>query len=255
MKMETKRTNKMMSLNNEYISYSIIPFSSLCILWKLRQCSNQDAVSYDKIEKDDTWTVNEHFNVKNVTLEHISKDDIPKAALVCAKAMISTPSWADIYPIDGADHSWRVKALYKLFSRNFYLMHAKNPKVLKCAYDRSDPHHPRMICFFMFPESTIAYVTLWDKIKYGLLLIPFESGFDATLRLLKASSYFEDQFHHFMGDRSYIELQRMVVHPAYQGKGVGSHCLGNYVQFIKIIIYIVLFVLFFLTKYYFNNEF
>ena len=57
--------------------------------------------------------------------------------------------------------------------------------------------------------------------------MPFRVGLGITNRLINTIDFFENYYSNAMGKREYIELQRMVVDPDYQGQGIGSKALGE----------------------------
>jgi GNAT superfamily N-acetyltransferase len=128
--------------------------------------------------------------------------------------------------ISVGEKDWRKAQLIFLFSRNILMIQQKDPSVLKCGYDRSDPNHPKLICFFMCAHSQYSASSFFEKVAAGLLWIPFSAGLSATSRLLSVAEFGETIIGAIMGGRPHIELQRMVVHPDYQGKRIGSTLLG-----------------------------
>ncbi len=114
------------------------------------------------------------------------------------------------------------------------MIQQKDPSVLKCGYDRSDPDHPKLICFFMCAHSQYSASSFFEKVAAGLLWIPFSAGLSATSRLLSVAEFGETIIGAIMGGRPHIELQRMVVHPDYQGKRIGSTLLGLFTSSIHL---------------------
>jgi GNAT superfamily N-acetyltransferase len=68
----------------------------------------------------------------------------------------------------------------------------------------------------------------------GILTMPFLFGLQPFLRLLEVKNHHDkldrlaQSTHRLTGD--YCALERMVVHPNWQGKGVGSRCLAQGLQ-------------------------
>lgn len=155
----------------------------------------------------------------------LRQDDIGLAANLAARAFIKNPLYCEIYR-EIIDDSSRLIELEWLFEINIRLIFNKEPEALRCAYSSKDK---KLLCFFMFPTNDTA-ITLLDKVWAGLLLIPFRVGLAAMHRLLKVADFHDNSMDIIAGERQYISLQRMVVCPEWQGRGIGSKCLGELID-------------------------
>jgi ribosomal protein S18 acetylase RimI-like enzyme len=153
---------------------------------------------------------------------NLKEDDITHAADLCARAFLDSPSYVGIY---GGTSEWRYGELVFLFESNLRMIFTTQPNSLHGGYDHSS-ETPKLVCFFMFPRSDTPSATLWQKISAGLLLIPLRCGFSVFSRLMTSSSHFDEIFEKAL-PQTHFELQRMVVDPNYQGKGIGSRCLSE----------------------------
>lgn len=149
----------------------------------------------------------------------LKEELIEDAADLVAKSFLNTPSYCEIFR--EKDEKLREEALKDLFLRNIKMMATIAPGTFNYHLDSEG----KMDCFFMLVSKDIV-PSLWDKISHGLLMIPFVAGWPAFFRLLKASDWFDEKEATIMKDRSsYLSLQRMVVRPDSQGKGLGSATL------------------------------
>jgi GNAT superfamily N-acetyltransferase len=143
------------------------------------------------------------------------------ASEIAAKAFVDNPAYVEIFR---GDATTRQQHLKDLFSRNFALVQTKRPQSVRCYY--SDPSCHELLCVLMLVPHDIEF-SMWDKIKAGLLYLFILFGYGAFSRLLRASDSFDHIVKEVMGDRRFLELQRMVVKSAYQGTGLGSKFLGE----------------------------
>lgn len=157
-----------------------------------------------------------------IEFQTLQEKDITHAAELCARAFLNSPSYLGIF---GGTEEWRYGELVFLFDSNLRMIFTTQPDSLHGGYDQS-LESPKLVCFFMFPRSDTPSATLWQKISAGLLLIPFRCGFGVFSRLMSSSSHFEDIFNKAL-PQTHFELQRMVVDPNYQGKGIGTQCLSE----------------------------
>ena len=77
----------------------------------------------------------------------------------------------------------------------------------------------------MFVPPDIADVGLWGMLRVGILQASFLFGIDVVKRLLVAKADYEREVMDAQQVSKVFRLERMVVHPTMQGKGVGSHAL------------------------------
>ena len=141
-----------------------------------------------------------------------------EATTLAASAFQSTPSYAYMVP----DDSGRSTFLRWLFERNFWLR--LQTDCCRCTYDEATGD---LISFFMFVKPSVPHPSLMDNLRAGLVGGAFIHGFGAVRRLLQTKSWFEVKQEEVLGSREAISLERMVVLPAYQGKGVGSRALSE----------------------------
>ena len=118
-------------------------------------------------------------------------------------------------------------ALAWLFERNIRLRLPLGSA--KCAFGSDDkPDAPEMVCFFMLESPDTPEISSITMLQNGILQFPFRFGFRAFSRLLSVKSYYERRERELLGfQRSCMcTLERMVVRPGVQGRGVGSSCLS-----------------------------
>jgi hypothetical protein len=161
-----------------------------------------------------------------IELSTLQEDRISEAALLAARALRDNPAFADIFTSDGSAEEQAAhceKCLHSLCYAHFSMVHLYHPEELRCGIHRDTGE---LLCVFVFEYPTTTY-TLWQKISAGLLLLPFHLGLLTFLRLMKMSDRVDAQREKFFGKRPRIMIHRMVVNNKYQGKGIGSYCLGN----------------------------
>lgn len=154
---------------------------------------------------------------------NVPECDIEVAAIMCARAFLDSPSYVDIYR-NGGDENWRLGELQWLFSTHFRAIHAKDPGALRGGYDSESSS---IVCFFLFIRSNIPPITLMDKLFAGFFALPFRVGWNVYCQLMSTSDHFDKAFNDMIPDRPCIDVYRMAVSPEYQGKGIGSKCLGD----------------------------
>ena len=184
---------------------------------------------------------------------------VPEAAAVAAAAFAASPTYSFIF--QGVSHEQRVFALAWLFERNFLLRleeeaaaarsasassalssssaaAAVRPGATQCHFDGGGDGkgdgEPSLACFFMLQPPEAGEITFFQMCRAGILLAPFKFGLGAFRRLLQVKAWYEKQEHALAAELAacnggdalpYCLLERMVVVPALQGKGVGSKCL------------------------------
>ena len=112
-------------------------------------------------------------------------------------------------PVDVQQHflSW-------LFARNLWLRQ-------ESGCNRVVMFDGELVCSFMFVPPEIPDVSFCDMVRAGLLKLPLLFGLRRLSRLLKAKSLEEEELSTLGGFR----LERMVVSPLMQGRGIGSRAL------------------------------
>eukprot|EP01031_Cornospumella_fuschlensis_P041232 gene41232-50319_t len=151
----------------------------------------------------------------------ISDEEVENVAEVTARAFFNTKSYNEIFR--GTPET-RVPQLAQLFSRNIGMIRQKEPGAIHCYY--SDSSKSEVACSFVLIRSTVTF-TLWEKVWAGLLTLVVLFGFQTFGRMMQASDWFDERIRLISEGREYFELQRMIVNPAYQGKGIGSRLLGE----------------------------
>lgn len=160
----------------------------------------------------------------NIHYELVRKEDILLASTLCARSFLHSPLYYSIFR--GTDE-WRLEQLTWFFNLNINMIYELEPSCLYGTYDYTNQNKPKLISFYLFCHSNSIHPSLWDKLKAGLLLIPFRCGYNVFTRLLTTSNHFDAIFPSLHGNREHFELQRMVVDPDYQGKGIGSKSLSQ----------------------------
>lgn len=158
-----------------------------------------------------------------IRYEIVHYEDILLASNLCARAFLNSPLYLKIFQ---GTEEWRLEKLTWFFNLNITMFYKIQPESLYGTYDYTNINKPKLISFYFFSNSTLKEPTMWDKINAGLLLIPFYCGFDVFSRLMTTSKHFDEITLRFP-PRPHFELQRMVVDPEYQGKGIGSKSLSQ----------------------------
>jgi GNAT superfamily N-acetyltransferase len=136
-----------------------------------------------------------------------------------AKAFSDSPAFKFIFQ---GSEAYRLEALQWFFERNILLMMTKCPTVLR---GMVDPYN-RVICCFLWVPSDAAKISTWEMVTAGMWQIPLRFGPSTLLRLLSLLDAMKRVDANIGSDRTKkILLQRMVVHPDYQGNGIGSTAL------------------------------
>lgn len=151
--------------------------------------------------------------------------DSPIYVAICGDAKTTSSATTDDED-DGADHHphslLRRRFLRWLFERNFRLRLGTSAN--RAIFD----DHGKLLAFFMFVAPDIADVGLWDMLRVGMLMAPFKFGIGVVKRLLSIKDdyeLFEREVMDAHGNEPMFRLERMVVHPDVQGKGLGSRAL------------------------------
>lgn len=158
----------------------------------------------------------EKLNLENVVLQTLPAELVHEAALVAAKAFLSTNSCIYIY---GEDEAFRLKELEILFETNISIVHSRNPETCFCAIDNSVTPG-KLCCFFMLYGEDVASISFCEKVTNGMLWLPFRAGFGVYQRLMQIATYADaSELEMVRPGEPFLRLARMVVHPDYQGKG------------------------------------
>jgi GNAT superfamily N-acetyltransferase len=150
-----------------------------------------------------------------------------EAAALSAEAFASRPSnvWVAACGKE-ASHEQRLQFLRWLFERNFRLR-------VGTSANRGVFQDGRVACCFMFVTPTVAEVGLVDMILAGMLKIPFLFGVGYLQGLLQAKRQYEADTRslkkELYGENwqsvQLCSLERVVVTPALQGRGIGSRAM------------------------------
>lgn len=154
-------------------------------------------------------------------LRPLAECEITEAAELAAAAFMTSPGYAYIF--EGLDEKQRQAGLKWLFERNIAL---QLPSA-RCAF-ANEAKKKEMVCFFMMQQPH-CQIAVWAMLTNGILAMPFLFGLQPFLRLLEVKNHHDvlDKAH---GGTALVHLERMVVKPGWQGKGVGSQCLRQGLQ-------------------------
>lgn len=159
------------------------------------------------------------------TLTILPPERIREAAAVAAAAFAEptrSNAWVAVCGTDASLAS-RHALLRYIFERNFQLR-------LRTRCNRALFREGRLVCCFMFVTPEVANVSLWEMLRVGLVAMPLYFGWGTVRRLLAIKNSTEDQFEaarvaHGLLGKPVCMLERMVVHPADQGRGIGTQAL------------------------------
>ncbi len=160
-------------------------------------------------------------------LQTLDVSHIHECAKVMAQAFSDSPAYNYIF--QNETQEYREKALEWLFQKNLELMIQKCPTVLRGYKSRTE--NGDILCCFLWVPSESAKLGMWEMIIAGMWQIPFRFGVATLKRLLSLM----DSMEATIGQASskspdYIMLQRMVVRPDCQGRGIGSKALQAILQ-------------------------
>jgi hypothetical protein len=151
------------------------------------------------------------------------------AAVLAARAFCNSPAYVHILR---GDNVFRLEALVWLFERNITLVQNASPlsDPTFCLFSTSGS---LLSFFWLLPAA--ASITLYSKIRAGLLSFPLIFGCSPFLRLLTLSDQFDKITHAVLQKNIPVAsercralvLERMVVEPTLQGRGLGSSCIKS----------------------------
>lgn len=90
----------------------------------------------------------------------------------------------------------------------------------------------QLVCCFMLVPPRYPDVSLVEMFMSGLATAPFRIGIGPTRRLLAHKSHYEATLRalvveHGLAASGFCTLERMVTHPAFQSKGIGTRALST----------------------------
>jgi ribosomal protein S18 acetylase RimI-like enzyme len=151
-------------------------------------------------------------------------DKILTAASLTAKAFLNSPSYMHLFP----DESTREQYLIHLFRCNFWLLQKKDKKTIRTLIDESGV---MKCCFILASGGEQSQYSTWDKVRAGIFWFAIKVGYATTQRLLFMSDYFDEKEREvakkFAKNQPFLSLQRMGVHPDFQGQGIGTKMLKS----------------------------
>mmetsp|Transcript_16303 Transcript_16303/g.34469 ORF Transcript_16303/g.34469 Transcript_16303/m.34469 type:complete len:245 (+) Transcript_16303:56-790(+) len=151
-------------------------------------------------------------------------------ASIAAHAFLDSPLWAAVFAApeieeENAARKERRRRLERFFKIYFGILDLSPALRGYCGTGTGDNiAQDGVACTFILRDMGQP-LTLWQKLRAGLLKLPFECGFQQTLRLLRYGDVIESEIAKVMGGRHMCSLERMCVAPAKQGCGIGSRLL------------------------------
>lgn len=137
------------------------------------------------------------------------------------------------------------EALHWLFQKNLEIKLEHDAAMnrttaCRCAFRREPDQPPKMVCLFLLKNLSrininkkdekigeSSKISTWTMLRNGMLWFPILFGWKVFYRLLVVKDYYDSINIEFLSsqDRPYRVLERMVVHPSMQGRGIGSYFL------------------------------
>jgi GNAT superfamily N-acetyltransferase len=145
---------------------------------------------------------------------------LEECSRLISKTFLRTPSYVEVCRIEDNDELLEA-CMYSFFSKHLRMMYDYYPESFHPNYEED-----KMICFFTLVPGD-SHFSLWQELYYGLWSLPFEMGLTATQRLIAAGDFYDAKIKKLLNGRDGLVLERMVVHPSVQGKGIGSKCLRD----------------------------
>lgn len=158
-------------------------------------------------------------------LEHciLPPNRIEEAAALAAAAFDDSPIY-NVICDPSCEPEFRQSFLQWLFEHNF--RQRIGTDVNRCVLDSNG----ELVAFFMFVSPDTPDISLWDMICAGMLTGIFKFGLGVVKRLVTIKNEYElteDMVMKNNGHKPIYRLERMVVHPDHQGKGIGSIALKH----------------------------
>ena len=159
---------------------------------------------------------------KKALLCSLRDEELEQAAQCMAEAFQDSPWWA--YIARDRQGAARRALLAFVFERNMRAMLERDPHAVLGLRDAQG-----MACTFMLCSPATRRLSTWSKVRAGLLWLPLCFGAGCMWRLLAVAAWTEDAERRALGAAAAAaawQVQRMVVAPRCQGRGVGSACLA-----------------------------
>lgn len=157
------------------------------------------------------------------SLRRLDSSYIPECANVMAQAFSTSPPYMYIFQ---GTQEYRVQALEWLFVKNLDLMMKKCPESVLRGFVDSDG---KVLACLLWTPSEYAALSMWEMLQAGLWQVPFRFGVATLKRLVGVLDDMEaakkSDAMSSSAKKNYFKLERMVVHPEFQGKGIGSKAL------------------------------
>jgi GNAT superfamily N-acetyltransferase len=206
---------------NVLLLLCLVAFFLRAALSRHRKCWR---VSHD-INKDAQPHADERVPC-TIVLRTLPRSRRRDAAVLLARAFCDSPVY--VHMLRG-DRVFRLEALVWLFERNIALVQDESAlDPTDCLFASNDSI---VCCFWLLPIGST--VSLWAKLRAGLLWFPLLFGVAPFMRLLSIGSQFDATTRLVaqknitsVADREKtVVLERMAVHPSLHGRGLGSACL------------------------------
>lgn len=161
---------------------------------------------------------------EELALSEITPELIDAAALITAKSFLDSPAYVALFNVDKEQ---RFEILKTFFKMNIEIMRGAGAKnATRCL---RNPDDNSVLCSFMLANTRHSpnIVSLFWKMVIPLFR---KVGIVPTMKAMWIGMKVDKQLDEIMEGREFIILERMVVHPDCQGKGIGSKCLALAMQ-------------------------
>lgn len=159
----------------------------------------------------------------------LPKNTINEAATVMAAALSRSPVYTYIFQ---GDIAYRQKALEWLFRKNISFIQHQCPSAFRGIMDTQG----KIIACFLWTPSLYTKISTREQIQAGMWLIPFKFGVFTLRRLMHVRGIQyqdENEFYKTINasqEFNFIQLERMAVHPDFQGQNLGTKCLDGVIS-------------------------
>jgi GNAT superfamily N-acetyltransferase len=111
-----------------------------------------------------------------------------------------------------------------MFKRNITLIQRRCPSAFRGVLNDKG----EVVACFLWTPSPYHKISPCDMIKAGIWQIPYRFGIPTLLCLTKVVEWLDEMEERFYeANAAFCMLERMVVRPEYQGKGIDSKCLKS----------------------------